>query len=69
MNYSLPKIIDLRDFWITNDGDLVRYEFLDETHAENLLKFLRSKRQPVPQKLLDRVEFFKQNRNKLKSLF
>ena len=65
----MEQVINLNDFWVTNDGDVIPYENLEEVHAENILRFLKSKRLYVPQKLLDRVEYFKQKRNGIRELF
>ena len=65
----MQETINLNDFWVTNDGDVINYESLDETHARNILRFLKSKRLYVPQKLLDRVEYFQQKRNRIQELF
>lgn len=65
----MNEAIDLNDFWVTNDGDVISYELLDEAHARNILRFLKSKRLYVPQKLLDRIEFFQQKRNGIRKLF
>lgn len=65
----LNTIISVKDFWITVTGDLVRYENMDEVHAENLLKYLSGTNQFVSDKLKDRVEFFQASRNSLKKLF
>ena len=65
----MQETINLNDFWVTNDGDVISYELLDETHARNILRFLKSKRLYVPQKLLDRIEYFQQKRNRIRELF
>jgi hypothetical protein len=81
-DYYVDKIIDkhisgrpekpklkMEDFWVTKNGDAIRYEDLEESHARNILNFIeKSKAIPHP-KLIERVEYFDGLKKRIKDLF
>lgn len=60
--------IDGKVYWITAEGDLIKYEQMSEKYAINLLKYLERVGRHIPQLLRDRVQFF-QEKKKLDKLF
>jgi hypothetical protein len=78
-DYYIDKIIDRHlegpkkstpvDYWITKNGDAIRYEDLEESHARNILRFVE-KCNAVPHPLLvERVQYFDDLKKKLEDLF
>lgn len=60
--------IDGEVYWITAEGDLIKYEQMSEKYAISLLEYLERMSRRIPQKLRDRAEFF-QEKKKLDRLF
>ena len=48
--------IDGKVYWITAEGDLIKYEQMSEKYAINLLKYLEKVGRHIPQLLRDRSE-------------
>lgn len=57
------NIIDEKEYWITKNDDLISYSQLDESYAENLLNYFKRINKTIPEKLKDRLEFLKSEKN------
>jgi hypothetical protein len=64
-----PNTPKIRDFWITKNGDAIRYEDLEESHARNILKRLESKKEYPHPALLKRIAYFDNLKKDWKDLF
>ena len=52
-------MLSLESVWITNDGEVVSYESMDENHVKNIQNFLIQQKRSIPQGLQERLNFFK----------